>query len=266
MHLGVPAVRLEDFYDLSSKYFDADYAARNYTHDIPLYVETARESGGPVLEMGCGTGRVLLPIARAGIEIHGIDISEGMLDHLLSTLRAESPGVQELVTLQHGDMQHVHVNRKFALVTAPFRIAQHLITRDDQLRWLRNVARHLAPGGRLLFDVFQPDFKLLAMSSERVEVDRSDNLGRSIRRYARTSADFSTQTISITMRWVYREGDDEREESAGSFQFHWYTRPEIEALLEECGFEILHFWGSFQCEPFNDQSKDQIVVARLRSE
>lgn len=259
------AVRLEDFYDLSSNYYDADYAARNYNHDIPFYVEMARESGGPVLELGCGTGRVLLPIARAGIDIHGVDISQGMLDHLLGTLRHEPPQVQEHVTLQRGDVQDVWINRKFALVIAPFRIAQHLITRDQQQRWLRNIGRHLAPGGLLAFDVFQPDFKLLNQSAERVDVDRSDNLGRRIRRYARTTADFATQTIHITMRWVYREGDEEREESAGSFQFHWYTRPELQELLSDCGFDILHFYGSFQRQPFTDSSKDQIIVARLKS-
>ena len=258
-------MRLEDFYDLSSNYFDADYTARNYNHDIPFYVEMARESGGPVLEMGCGTGRVLLPIARTGIEIHGIDISQGMLDHLLDTLRLERPFVQQCVTLQRGDIQDVEVNRKFSLVTAPFRIAQHLLTREVQCRWLQNVARHLASNGLLTFDVFQPDFKLLANSSERVELERSDNLGRTLRRYARTSADFATQTINITMRWVHREGDIEREESAGSFQFHWYTRPELESLLADCGFELVHYYGSFARAPFiPEKSKDQIIIARLK--
>ncbi len=258
-------MRLEDFYDLSSNYYDADYAARNYNHDIPFYVEMARQSGGPVLELGCGTGRVLLPIARAGIDIHGVDISQGMLDHLLATLRNEPDSVQEHVTLQRGDVQDVWINRKFALVTAPFRIAQHLITRDEQQRWLSNIARHLKSDGLLCFDVFQPDFKLLNQSTERVELDRSDSLGRRIRRYARTRADFPTQTIHITMRWVYREGDEEREESAGSFQFHWYTRPELEELLSESGFEIVHFYGSFTRDSFSESSKDQIVIARLKN-
>jgi SAM-dependent methyltransferase len=259
-------MRLEDFYDLSSNYYDADYAARNYDHDIPFYVGMARDSGGPVLEMGCGTGRVLLPIARAGVEIYGIDISQGMLDHLVATLRLERPAVQQCVTLQRGDIQDVSVNRQFPLVTAPFRIAQHLITREHQCHWLKNVARHLTPEGLLAFDVFQPDLRLLASSTERVELDRSDNLGRSLRRYARTTADFDTQTINITMRWVHRAGDVETEESAGSFQFHWYTRPELESLLADCGFELIHFYGSFTRTPFvPDISKDQIVIARLRS-
>ena len=129
--------------------------------DVPFYVESAKAARGPVLELGCGTGRILLPIARAGVSIVGLDSSRQMLERCRANLGAESAAVQGRVTLHQGDLHDFNLGATFALIIAPFRVVQHLTTVDAQLRFLANVSRHLAPGGRFIFDVFNPRFEVL---------------------------------------------------------------------------------------------------------
>ena len=124
--------------------------------DIAFYVAAAEEFGGPVLELGCGTGRVLLPTARAGLSIVGLDRSAAMLDICRGKLAGEAEAVRQRATLLAGDMRSFDLGRRFALVTIPFRPFQHLLTVADQLACLDCIRQHLAPGGTLVFDVFNP--------------------------------------------------------------------------------------------------------------
>src|SRR5947207_2493466 len=130
--------------------------------DIPFYVDAARESGGPVLEIGCGSGRVLIPTARAGIEIPGLDLSPGMLAVCHQHLADESAEVQSRVHLVEASMTAFDLGRTFRLITIPFRPFQHLLTVRDQLACLACIRRHLAPDGRLVFDLFNPSLEAIA--------------------------------------------------------------------------------------------------------
>src|SRR6266511_2832821 len=131
------------------------YAARQ---DVAFYIEEAKATRGTVLEVGCGTGRILLPIARAGCDITGIDSSRQMLERCRTNLAAEPAAVQGRVRLVLNEMSRFNLGATYPLIIAPFRVVQHLTTVDDQLRFLDVVARHLAPGGRFIFDVFNPRF------------------------------------------------------------------------------------------------------------
>ena len=124
--------------------------------DVGFFVEAARESGGPVLEVGCGTGRVLIPTARAGIEITGLDLSPHMLAICREKLKTESQDVQSRIRLVEGDMRQFELGRTFRLVTLPFRPFQHLTTVEEQLACLGCLRRHLAEGGKLILDIFKP--------------------------------------------------------------------------------------------------------------
>jgi SAM-dependent methyltransferase len=258
------------FYDDCAAFYDADYEAAGYDEDVPFYVELARESGGPVLEMGCGTGRVLLAVAQAGIEISGIDGSARMLDRLKARLAEEPEAVRRRVRLLHGDIRTARVEGDFALVTAPFRVVQHLVERSDQRSWLRNVARHLRrdPPGALVFDVFQPDYALIGESPIlSVDVEREDPAtGRPVRRVARALHHPESQTFEVGFDWLVEGADgEERIETSVETVARWFTRPELELLLEIEGFEIQEFWGGFDRTPFGATSEDQVVRARLRS-
>ena len=111
-------------YAVLAKYYDGAYAAMKDLIDAPFYVDLAQRIGGPVLEMGCGTGRVLLPIARAGIAIDGVDSSLPMLGILRQKVEREPPDVREAIRTHHGDMRNFRLEKKYPLVTIPFRPMQ----------------------------------------------------------------------------------------------------------------------------------------------
>lgn len=136
--------------------------------DVAFFVEAAQESKGPVLEIGCGTGRVLIPTARAGIDIVGIDLSAHMLDVCQQRLRLEPEPVQSRIQLFQADMRNFELSRTFQLATLPFRPFQHLTTVEDQLACLKCIHNHLDRGGKLILDLFNPSMKALT----------SDDLGK----------------------------------------------------------------------------------------
>src|SRR4029077_6323479 len=152
-------------------------------------IDMAKANGGPVLELACGTGRILLPIAREGIAIHGVDNSLPMLSVLQNKLRQEPKEVRELVSAAHGDIRNFRSNREYPLVIIPFRPLQHMYTVEDQVAALQTAAFHLEGGGTLVFDVFYPKFDSLNSKVgeevlELVWTPKSD-CSRVIRRYLR---------------------------------------------------------------------------------
>jgi len=251
-----------DFYRLIAPHYDSDYV--DHDRDVAFYVQLAAECGGSVLEMGCGTGRVLLPTARAGISIHGLDSSPEMLGVLRDKLAAEPADVRERVSQSQGDMRTSSLDRTFALVTAPFRGVQHLYSRDDQRAWLRNVRRHLRPGGCLCFDVFQPDYDYVAgPTGPAVQCEIVDPAtGWLTRRIANTSPSAEIQRVEIHYRWVTENaaGATVAEDEART-AMRWFTRAELESLLELEGFEIREYWGDFDRQPFGEGSTEQIILA-----
>lgn len=241
------------------------YGARR---DVPLYVGLAQEWGGRVLEVGCGTGRVLLPIARAGVEIEGLDASQAMLDRCATALRAEPSGVQRRVKLHHGDAREFELGTKFDLVIAPFRVVQHLITIKEQLAFLDSVARHLRPGGVLAFDVFNPNFAALVAADG---IEREDTApmklpdGRSFRRAARVRrVRWAEQVSEIELiYYLSNERGEEVQRVTDEFEMRWYLKAELIHLLARRGFSPRSIYGDLDRSPFTDKSPEIIVVAEL---
>lgn len=255
-----------DSYLVAAKYYDDAYAAMHLV-DAAFYVDLAKESGGPVLEIGCGTGRVLLATARAGIEIHGVDNSAPMLAVLREKISRESPEVQKNITLHSGDMREFRLNRKFALVTIPFRPMQHMFTVADQIAALKSAAAHVAGGGMLAFDVFCPKFDRipLGVGKERLEAEWSPASAPDtvVRRYFRKEADDKiNQTYSLTFFFrTYRGEALVREESDG-LKMSWYTYPHLRALFLLAGLEPVAEYGSFAKAPLDDAADEMIFLLR----
>ena len=124
--------------------------------EVDFYVEEAMDCGGPVLELGCGTGRVLLPIARSGIEITGIDIDNGLLEVLRGKLNGEDREVAQRIHILESDMAAFSTEKSYEIVIAPYRAFQQLLTSADQRQALDCVYRHLETGGRFVFNAFDP--------------------------------------------------------------------------------------------------------------
>src|SRR3982751_3148243 len=146
----------------------------NERGDIGVYVEEAARVDGPILEVASGTGRVLIPIARTGKRIVGVERSRQMLDRCREKVAAERPAVRDRITLHEADMRDFDAGEKFALAIIPFRPLQHLTSIDDQLSCLDAIRRHLLPGGRLIFDVFNPDLARIAAASTEEFDDTPD--------------------------------------------------------------------------------------------
>lgn len=262
-------MKLETFYDRCATHYDDDYEAVGYRHDIPFYVERAREAGGTVLEMGCGTGRVLIPAARAGVNMVGVDLSREMLSRAEQALAEEPDEIRRRVSLIRGDIRTADCTeggaQRFVLVTAPFRVVQHLVTRDAQKAWLANVRRHLAPGGSLIFDVFQPDYSMIGEGRfTAVDVERADpESGHTIRRVSRSEYHPERQVFDGTVEWMVDEPDGtHRTVQSIHTPVRWFTLPELENLLELAGFELLEAWGAFDRTPFGKEAEDIILHAR----
>ncbi len=233
------------------------YAARR---DVGFYVAEAKAAGGQVLELGCGTGRILLPIARAGCTIAGVDSSSQMLARCKEKLAAEAATVQARVTLQQRDIRDFALGAKYALIIAPFRVVQQLARIDDQLRFLAAVAHHLAPTGRFVFDVFNPRFDALT-SADGVEREDTPELrladGRTLRRGARVTR----------VRWVDQVTETELIYYVGgkryvqAFDMRWYLAAELQHLLARAGFKVRAMYGDFARSALVDASPDIVTIA-----
>jgi SAM-dependent methyltransferase len=259
---GAPA----DNYAISAKYYDSAYAIADLV-DLPFYLDLARASSGPVLEMGCGTGRVLFPIARAGIQIHGLEISSAMLDILRGKIESEPPETRARVTLHQGDMRNARLDGKFRLVIMPFRPFQHMHTLDDQIAALRTAAFHLTDDGKLAFDVFYPKFDLLlsGLGEERPEGEWpvEGKPGQIIRRwYRKDSIDKINQSFSGV--FIFRTFEDGRivcEETA-PLHMSWFLYPQLRALFLLAGLEVIQEYGSFTKAPLDNSSTEMVFVLR----
>jgi SAM-dependent methyltransferase len=256
-----------DSYHVAAKHYDGAYASMRDLVDMPFYLALAKEIGGPVLEIGCGTGRVLLPIARAGIEIHGLDNSGPMLGVLEENLDRESKEVRGRVTLHSGDMRDFRLNQTFALVTIPFRPMQHMHTLEDQISALKSARAHLNDGGILAFDVFYPKFEVLhlGIGEERLEAEWSPSTDSQtiIRRYYRKDAvDKINQNFTLTFIFRnYRDGKLIREEN-DSIKMSYYTYPQLRALFLLAGLEPVAEYGSFDKTPLDNSSTEMIFLLR----
>jgi SAM-dependent methyltransferase len=153
-----------------------------------VWLPLARECGPPILELGCGTGRVLIPLARAGFEVTGLDSSAHMLAVAWRKLADETAEVRERVTLVKGDMGDFDLHRRFALIICPFNTFQLLLAREDQERALRCARRALRSGGRFALSVFNPRLDLLAGGQwqSKPVVRKEPASGRSLETYHRT--------------------------------------------------------------------------------
>jgi SAM-dependent methyltransferase len=231
-------------YDPIARVYDPWSAS--VTEDVEFYVEEAQASGGPVVELACGTGRICVPVAKSGIHVIGVDASAGMLEVARDYARAE--GVEALLDLRLGDMREPPVEERVQLVLIPFRSLLHMTTEADRLRALAAANELLLPGGRLVFDVFAP-------SSE----DVADTHGRWLERepgiFERADWDEGERTLTLSVR---------RGEEASTMLLAWLSPPEWRLLLDRAGFDVDEQWGWFDRRPYAG-GEDVVFSATRRS-
>jgi SAM-dependent methyltransferase len=253
----------------SAHYEDPAYYTKTYrgrVEDVRYYVELAEERGGPVLEYGCGNGRITIPLARAGVAVVGVDLSEPMLKDLRQRLAAEDDGVRERVDLRRGDMREIALGRRFPLVICPFNAFLHLYTREDVERFLARAKAHLAPRGALVFDISVPEPEELARDpakphfAPRFRYPTPEG-GEMVRYSERFDYDRLRQVLHVAMEFHPMAGGETWMTPLTHRQF--FPR-ELEALLHYNGFEIAEQYGSFTGDPPDQQSSMLLIHARPR--
>jgi SAM-dependent methyltransferase len=220
--------------------------SRSVTEDVEFYVERALASGGPVVELAVGTGRIAVPVALAGIDVIGVDSSPAMLD--VARAAAEDAGVGDRVDLRLGDLREPPVQERVPLVVCPFRSLLHMETEAEKLRALAAARGLLEPGGSFVFDVFAPS---------REDIEETD--GRWLERepgiFERADWDEDARTLSLSVR-----SDDG---SATTFGLHWLSAPEWLRLLDEAELDVEALYGWFDGRP-HDGDEDMVFVTRRR--
>lgn len=228
------------------------YAARR---DVAFFVDQAKAAGGTVLELGCGTGRVLIPTARAGVEITGIDLSPQMLAICREKLAREAPDVGARTTLHQADMRQLQLARRFKLVTIPFRPFQHLESVDDQLACLACVREHLTPQGRLILDLFNPNLAMLVSENALTEGGSEPEFtmpdGRRVqRRHRLVRRDPVRQLNQVELFYYVTHRDGRQERLVHAFPMRYLFRYEAEHLLARAGFRVTDVYGDYDRTPF----------------
>jgi len=246
--------------------YDAVYADRD---DAGFWQAMASAAGdGPILELGCGTGRVLLPLARAGFDITGLDLSAEMLERCRAKLQSEPPEVSDRVRLLQADMTSFDLGRRFAAIICPFAGFQQLRTVEQQLASLDRCRSHLLPHGRLVLDLPNPDPAPPTYARDEPG-DGEDTAqlvewtdGRQIRWWMTvTDYERSQQCNECEVTYEISEADGVTRRITETILLRYVFRYELEHLLVRAGFRIVALYGDYDCSPFADESPAMIVVA-----
>lgn len=219
--------------------------SRSVTEDVDFYVEQALAAAEPVVELAVGTGRIAIPVARAGVQVIGVDSSPGML--AVARAAAEEAGVADLVDLRVGDLREPPVPERVDLVLCPFRSLLHMRTEAEKLTALRATRGLLAEGGRFVFDVFAPSREDIAETHGRW-LEREPGI------FERADWDEGSRTLSLSVR---------SDAAETTFGLHWLSAPEWLQLLDEAGLEVEALHGWFDGRPY-ETDEDMVFVTRRR--
>jgi len=238
-----------------------DLLFQDYTHDLDFYLGLARAARGPSLDVGYGTGRVLLRALDAGLDMDGLDDSAEMLARLRANAAAR--GLAPQVAL--ADMRGFRMPRRYACVMIPFNAFAHVLSSDDQIAALRACREHLLPGGRLTFDVFSATVEMLATPPAEPVLEleaMNPATGLKLHLYDGRRLDVVTQTQHSH---IAIDELDARERVAHTHRFvtvvRWTWPSEMDLLLRLAGFERREIRGGFDGRPVEEHAESIVVSA-----
>jgi SAM-dependent methyltransferase len=254
-----PASDLPSVFDDGDNY---DLVAKDLPYGLDFYVALAREANGPVLDIACGTGRILLPCLQAGVDIEGLDLFESMLN----TLRAKAAALGLTPRLHQADMSDFSLPRRFGLIMIPFNAFIHNMTQETQIRCLRLCCEHLLPGGVLAFDTFFPSIEIVGTPPHtRVlegEVPHPET-GLPMRMYdTRTFDRVAQEQYSINELELLSADGSVETVHRSQVRSRYVYKHEMELLLRVAGFARWEIYGDFDRRPLTRENDAMIVLAR----
>ncbi len=259
---------IAEIYDKYSSEFYDHHAKRR---DVQFYVNAAIESCGGALEIGCGTGRILIPTAKAGVRVTGLDNSKEMLKICREKLDGESADVRDRVDLVHADMRDFNLGRKFSLISIPFGPFNYLVSADEQIRCLNRIKSHLNDSGILVVDLWYPNLRDLWESENGADIVHKKTPftmqdGRSVTWGIRnTSVDYNQQIIQEEMFYNVVYPDGHKEKMVYPCPMRYFFRYEVEHLLARTGFELTSVFADFDKEPFGSKYPSEMVIVACKA-
>lgn len=248
-------------FDRFARFYDLDYEP--FQDDVALYLGFAERTGGPLLELGCGTGRLALPLAEAGFEVTGVDMSPRMLD--VARAKVEAAGLGDRITLLEADMRDVQLPQQYRLAFIAINSFMHLTTTEDQMAALQTWRRLLLPGGLLVIDVDNPDPRHLLEADGRLDLQGrwfDPETGATVLKHMSRTLDAARQLQHVL--FIYDEvfPDGQMRRTLAPFQARYLYRFEGELLLDKAGFTPERVYGSYDLDPYGSDSERMIFVAR----
>lgn len=244
-----------------------DYYSTGLEGDVEFYAEEAEKAGSPVLELACGTGRILIPVAEKNIKITGLDLSPSMMCVAKKKISKLSPEIQKNITLIEGDMRNFSIDEKYNLIMIPYRAFLHLLTVEDQKQCLNTVYRHLSEKGLLIFNMFDPllnvissHFEPLGSSVKKVSEFTRENGNKVI---VSDTRQYDQEKQILEQYFIFEELNKEGrviDKIYTPLILRYVFRYEMEHLLELCGYRVISLYGDFKRGSFK-YGCEQIWVA-----
>ncbi|MBK8048331.1 MAG: class I SAM-dependent methyltransferase [Anaerolineales bacterium] len=246
-------------FDRFAPFYDGDY--RNYFDDIEAIGVLAEEAGDPILELGCGTGRVLMPLALAGHHITGVDLSPALLD--IAGHKVAEQRLQQQVELICADLLTMQLPRRnYAFAYCTSNTLMHFTTQADQLSVLRTAFHHLRPGGHFLIDLFNPDVQRLTAINGLMELaDRweGEGAGHEVVKWSVRTVDWAEQLQETVFIYESIQPSGQSTRTACPFMLRFLWRGEAELLLKAAGFVVEDVWGDFDGGGY-DATRDHLIL------
>jgi SAM-dependent methyltransferase len=256
---------MSDEYAPHARFYDLEHA--DYQEDIATYAAFASAAGKEgVLELACGSGRLLLPLAAAGVSVTGVDLSAAML--ALAREKVKAAGFDKRVQLVQEDMRSVRLERRFDLVIIGLNSLMHLTDQAQQLETLRTAAAHLSPHGRLVVDLFNPEVALPESSQEgqlflhclKVLPD-----GAHLLHFQSPKVDRAAQVVHMTNYYDEMPPDGRVRRHFSPFGLRYLGAGELTLLLESAGLAVDALYGTYELDTFTSDSPRLLAVATLRA-
>jgi len=251
----------EESYDEIAEYYDLFYTG--CCGDKAFFVNEGKKAK-KVLEIGCGTARILLEIAKNKVDSTGLDVSAGMLD--IARKKADEKGLSN-ICFHKGDMRNFKLNKKFDLITIPYSAFCHMLTLDDQKKALKNIRRHLTKNGRLIFSIFLPSIEIIYKRHGkygRKRTNKDPDTGDTLNLYERPFYNTISQQIYLDLKIerIRKKKIIKTYKSKIHLKYSFYN--EMTLLLEASGYKLLDVYGSFRKKKLQEKDNHMVFIVKPR--